>query len=214
MLKMPYYKNEAAVSGAIHGHARHEDALAGVLLGAGFLSYRPVKKLERKVAMTWREQPELAQEIPNGVFIEQPFGTHNAPDFLVKIHEKAILFLEAKSSATTTCPTFNSGGVKEGFLYVFCSKKTNQTTIFLGQSVVTREQQRLIDQHIKEARQRDVELNEQLRALDKNHRGIAYYTRPMILQGGGRSYTNYFTHALRKETEATALKWVEDIAAE
>ena len=99
--------------------------------------------------------------------------------------------------------------MKNDYIYAFCSKKTNETTIFKGSSVITREQQRLIDQHIEEARLRDKELNDKLKELDVNHRGIQYYTRPMIIQGGGASYTNYFQHENRKETEEKVFQFVD-----
>ena len=209
MLKMPYYKNEAATSGAVHNYARHEDAIARILIQNGFLEWTPITKLSKKRAMRWLTHPELAKEVPNGTFIEQPFGTHNAPDFIIKHNDKCVIFLEAKSSATACHPTYNSGGVKPDFLYVFCSKKINQTTIFKGESVITLEQQRLIAEHIMEARKRDEELNKKLRAIDMNHRGIAYYTRPMIIQSGGGDYTNYFAHANRSATETAALDWIK-----
>ena len=208
MLTLPYYKNEAAASGAVHNTARHEDALARVLEENGFLKYPLVSKLNRTAAMEWIQHPELSKEIPDGTFIEQPFGTHNAPDFIVKVNNNFVLFLEAKSSATALHPTYNSGGVKQDLLYVFCAKKTNQTTIFKGSSVITLEQQRLIDEHIIEARKRDEELNDKLAAIDPNHRGISYYTRPMIIQSGGASYTNYFTHTQRQQAENHALDWL------
>jgi len=209
MLTLPYYKNEAAASGAVHNTARHEDALAKVLEENGFLRYPLASKLNRTATMKWKQHPELSKEIPDGTFIEQPFGTHNAPDFIVKVNNNFVLFLEAKSSATALHPTYNSGGVKQDLLYVFCAKKTNQTTIFKGSSVITLEQQRLIDEHIIEARKRDEELNRQLAAIDPNHRGISYYTRPMIIQSGGASYTNYFTHKQRHQAENHALDWLK-----
>jgi len=209
MLTLPYYKNEAAASGAVHNTARHEDAVAKVLEENGFLRYPLASKLNRTATMKWIQQPELSNEIPDGTFIEQPFGTHNAPDFIVKVNNNFVLFLEAKSSATALHPTYNSGGVKQDLLYVFCAKKTNQTTIFKGSSVITIEQQRLIDEHIIEARKRDEELNDKLAAIDPNHRGISYYTRPMIIQSGGASYTNYFTHTQRQQAENHAIDWLK-----
>ena len=209
MLSLPYYKNEAAASGAVHNTARHEDALAKVLENNGFLPYPLSSKLNRTETMKWMTQPELSTDIPDGTFIEQPFGTHNAPDFIVKVNDKFVLFLEAKSSSTALHPTYNSGGVKQNILYVFCARKTNETTIFKGDSVITLEQQRLIDEHIAEARKRDEELNRRLRDIDPNHRGISYYTRPMIIQSGGASYTNYFEHAQRDNAEKHALDWLK-----
>ena len=209
MLTLPFYKNEAAASGAVHNTSRHEDALAKVLEENGFLRYHLSSKLNRNATMKWIHHPELSKKIPDGTYIEQPFGTQNAPDFIVKVNNNFVLFLEAKSSATALHPTYNSGGVKQDILYVFCAKKTNQTTIFKGSSVITLEQQRLIDERIIDARKRDEELNIKLADIDPNHRGISYYTRPMIIQSGGASYTNYFTHKQRQIAENHALDWLK-----
>ena len=209
ILSLPFYKNEAAASGAVHNTARHEDAIASVLEKNGFIRYPLASKLNRRETLKWIHQPQLSKNIPNGTFIEQPFGTHNAPDFIVKFSNNFVLFMEAKSSATALHPTYNSGGVKPDLLYVFCAKKINQTTIFRGSSIITLEQQRLIDEHIIEARKRDEELNSKLKEIDPNHRGISYYTRPMIIQSGGASYTNYFTHEQRQQAEHDALDWLK-----
>jgi hypothetical protein len=209
ILSLPFYKNEAAASGAVHNTARHEDAIASVLEENGFIRYPLASKLNRRETLKWIHQPQLSKNIPNGIFIEQPFGTHNAPDFIVKFSNNFVLFMEAKSSATSLHPTYNSGGVKQDLLYVFCAKKPNQTTIFKGDSVITLEQQRLIDAHIIDARKRDEELNRKLKDIDPNHRGISYYTRPMIIQSGGASYTNYFTHEQRQQAETHAIDWLK-----
>ena len=210
ILKMPYYKNYSAASGAVHNMSCHEDSLADVLVSEGFTLYKPTEKLNSTQTQKWLENPTSGAHIPNMTFIVQPLGTHNSPDFIIKCNHKFI-FLEAKSSETSTTPTFNSGGVKKDYIYAFCSKKTNETTIFKGDSIITREQQRLIDLHIEEARQRDKELNEKLKELDINHRGIQYYTRPMINQGGGASYTNYFKHDERNEVEEKVFKYIEEL---
>ena len=211
MLSSPFYKNEAAASGAVHNTARHEDAIARILEEKGnFIRYPLAFKLNRTETLKWNKNPELSKSIPDGTFIEQPFGTHNSPDFIIKVNYKCVLFLEAKSSSTTLHPTYNSGGVKPDFLYVFCAKKTDQTTIFKGDSVITTEQQRILDKHLIEARKRDKEINRELAAIDPNHRGIQYYTRPMIKQGGGATYTNYFTHQNREEAENYAIEWIKN----
>lgn len=210
ILSLPYFKNECAVSGLVHNVARHEDALSNVFKKHGFLQSQMPDGIKREDALEWSSKPFLAHRIPNGTFIEQPFGTHNSPDFIVKVSNKLVLFIEAKSS-TGTYPLYNSGGVKENFLYVFCSQKTNQTTIYRGESVISIEQQRLIDEHIRDARKRDEELNQKLKELDINHRGICYYTRPMINQSGGKSYTDYFSHAQRKKAENDAIEWIKSM---
>ena len=210
MLSLPYFKNEAAVSGAVHNVARHEDALANVLKKHGFKNGKLPSGIKRDDALKWTKKPELACDIPDGTFIEQPFGTHASPDFIIKVSDKVIIFLEAKS-ATGTYPLYNSGGITQEFLYVFCSKKTNQTTIYMGSSMITLEQQRLIDEHIEEARKRDEVLNAKLKELDSNHRGVCYYTRPMINQTGGKSYKDYFAHEHRIQAEKHVLDWVKGV---
>jgi len=207
MRSMPYFKNEAAASGAVHNVARHEEALSLVLERHGFKKGELPQGIKKEVAMKWLLQPELAHSIPVGTFIEQPFGTHNSPDFIIKVNDKVVLFLEAKSSKDTF-PVYNSGGAKKDFIYVFCSEKTNETTIYKGESIISLEQQKLIDEHIQNAREQDKVLNDKLKEIDENHRGVKYYTRPMICQSGGVSYTNYFKHEHRSEAETRVLDWV------
>jgi hypothetical protein len=210
ILTMAYYKNEAAASGAVHNFARHEDALADVLRkDGGFTKWIPPRKLTTKQVHLWRENPPSATIFPIGTFIEQPLGTHKSPDFIIKPNSEHLLFLECKSSETSCFPMYNSGSVHLDYLYVFCSKKTNETTIYKGDSIINVEQQRLINEHIEDARKRDEILNQQLRSLDNNHRGLTYYTRPMINQSGGREYTNYFTHKDRLQAEQIALEWIK-----
>ena len=168
----------------------------------------PATKLIKKETLLWMDQPHLANGMLNGTFIEQPFGKQQSPDFIVKVSDSFVLFLEAKSSATALAPTYNSGIPHKNFIYIFCAKKTNETTIYKGDSVINNVQQHLIQQHIEEARKRDEELNKALKLIDTNHRGIAYYTRPMILQAGGNNCTNYFTHAHREHAEKAAIQWI------
>lgn len=206
---LPYYKNYPASSGFVHAPANHEEAIAIQLKRFGFRKIVPSNKLNRDSVMNPETRVDSLKDVPNGSFIEQPFGTHQSPDFIVKVSSSIILFFEAKSSETTH-PTYNSGTIEPHFIYIFCSKKTDQTTIFKGESIVTREQQRLLDQHIIEARQRDKDLNDILKEMDPNHRGICYYTRPMYNQSGGQEYTNYFTHSNRIASEEHAIEWVKE----
>ena len=212
MMKMSYYKNMPVTSDNSHNYAHHEDAIADILLEEGFKQYNLCEKLNKKNTMCWITQPELAVNIPISTFIRQPFGTQESPDFIIKVSDKFILFLEAKSS-NNYYPTYNSGGVKLDYLYIFCAKKPNATVIFKGDSIATKEQLQLIKSHIEEARQRDIELNNKLKEMDLNHRGIGYYTRPMIIQSGGASFTNYFTHSRREEVERKAIEWLTEMSS-
>ena len=208
-LKMKYFKNDAAVSGKFH--KKHEDAVAAILEVAGFKKFQPVKKLTKKQIETLliNPTPNNALQIPIGCFIEQPLGSNNSPDFIVKISDTFILPIEAKS-ATGCCPLYNSGSVKRNYLYVFSSKKMNATTIYRGDSVLTLKQEKLLEEHIEKARIMDKEFNAKMATLDTNSRGICYYTRPMIGQKGKAALTNYFTHKDRKLAEQKACDWVND----
>jgi len=207
---MTYVRNKAACSGAVHNTANHEEAIANMLKKNGFKPYDPPKKIKRKNAMKWFDNPKLASDIPNGSYIEQPFGKQSSPDFIVKINGK-VFFIEAKSVDKADKPLYNSGGINTKFIYVFCSKKFNETTIYRGIDIITEKQTKLIQEHIAENRKRDKILNEELKKLDTTHRGVNYYTRPMIGQAGGREYTNYFTHKQRNQVEQNTLDWIKNM---
>ena len=118
------------------------------------------------------------------------------------------LYIECKS-AESTKPLYNSGGVNENYIYIFCSKKTNSTTKYMGNAIITIEQNILIDEHIKKARIMDEILNKKLVELDINKRGICYYTRPMINQHGSATYTNYMTHQNKDKDENNVFNYID-----
>ena len=196
---MPYFRNYSAESGSVHNYAKHEDAITNILILNGFT--RVIK------TGTDKFNTDL---LSNGEFVEQPNGTHDSPDFFLKTSTGKLLAIEAKSSKKGN-PLYNSGGVKSNYLYIFCSEKYNKTTIYKGSLIFPTIQQELIKKHIEEARKRDMILNEKLKALDTEHRGWKYYTRPMINQAGGASFTDYFKHTERKRIEAETIAWVTSL---
>ena len=206
-LDMPYYSNAHVKSGSLHTHAKHEDALKEVMTNAGYSVWKPkvsLKKADERLA-------SFAKDMPRGSFIEQPFSSQQTPDFFVKTWTGKVVPVEAKSSKTSYSPTYNSGGVKAGYFYVFCCQLTDETTIFKGSSIISESQQKLLDEYIKEEKTRVKVLNEKLKECDSSVRGISYYARPMICQSGGAKFTNYFAHESRKEVEASAISALKDI---
>lgn len=200
-LKMPYFKNHAAASGSVHNFANHEEAISELMCKHGYSRFLPPVKLQKKNF----KSDQFLSDMPSKSFVEQPFGTHSAPDFFIKSENNVIIPLEAKSSETSSHPTYNSGGIKQGFYYIFCSKKTNSTTLYKGEDIITIAQQELIDEHIKGEKMRAALLNEKLKNIDINSRGISFYPRPMICQSGGSSFTNYFSHKNRGRDEARVI---------
>lgn len=209
--QLPYYKNEAAGSGLGHKYARHEEAISRVLEANNFTRIILSSKLNRGKGMRWINHPEECTILDIGQFIEQPFGSQQSPDFIIKVSNDFILFLEAKSSETALYPTYNSCIPHQNYIYVFTSKKTNQTTLYKGERIVTLEQERLLKEYIEESRKRDEEFNKRLMdvTVDTNHRGIQFYTRPMIIQKGGKEYVDYFTHSQREQAENGVFEWVK-----
>ena len=217
---LPYYKNHAAASGAVHNFAQHEDAVAAVFNSNGLVHWVPKTNEKPSSEKVWswmdysikNEKPEiqLVTQMPDYSYISQPCGTHDSPDFLVKLNKNIFLGIECKS-ADGYFPMYNSGGIKQNLIYVFCSKKVNATTIYVGKDVLSIEQQKLIDELISKQRLLEKEYNEKLKAIDVHHRGVSYYTRPMIQQSGGAEFTNYFTHTEREQCEQNVYSFIDSI---
>jgi hypothetical protein len=198
--RMKYFKNYSATSGAVHNIAKHEHAVEDVLRGHG------LKRIARKVKIAARDEMLMtgaAPDLPDNTFIPQPCGTHASPDFIVKRDGK-LYFIECKSAKGGT-PMYNSGVPKAQYIYVFCSKKHNQTTVYWGADVLPAEQERLIQEYIAEARTRDQEFNKGLR---ENGYGIEYYTRPMIQHRGSKEIKDYFLNSNRQKFEQRVLDGV------
>jgi hypothetical protein len=209
ILKLPYYKNSPASSSAVHGDSGHEQIIEQELISGGFEKGEALTKNEKKVAREWINCPNSCNR-PSGTFIYQPFGQQSNPDFIVKVSDNLVLFLEAKS-CKNVCPLYNSGGVNLNYLYVFCSKKYNKTTIYFGRDIISDEKLSIIEEWRSTHKILDKKFNDKLNDNAEGHeRGWHVYSRPMIMQQGGAEFTNYFTHKDRKNTEEKALKWVKD----
>lgn len=197
---MSYYKNHAAASGKVHNVAKHEDATEDILAHHG-LNKSKLEKITKEKRDKWLKTRKT-DEMENNTYICQPCGKQNSPDFIVKINNK-LHFLECKSVKGGS-PMYNSGVPKAGYIYILCSEKHNETTLYLGEDVLPREEERLIQEHIQDQRQKDEELNMLLGR--SNSHGISYYTRPMIQHKGGKAKTDYFTHPKRKGLESNVLE--------
>lgn len=215
---MPYFKNYAAASGAVHNIASHETAVEILMKDNGLTEWKPFIKPSHETVWNWintshqnisQEKPVIiVNDMPNHSYLSQPCGTHDSPDFIIKLDECIIFGIECKSVDKGYTPMYNSGGIKQQLIYVFCSKKTDSTTIYCGKDIMTLDQQKLLDELIEKQRIIEKEYNEKLKECDVNHRGISYYTRPMIQQNGGASYTNYFIHRDREKCEQNVYEYL------
>lgn len=181
-----------------------ENNIENILKAKGLNKFAPTKQWKKYNNWEYNlinNKDQLKNLIPNNNFICQPFGTQQNPDFIIHVNNK-IAFLEAKSCKEKK-PMYNSGGIHHSYIYAFCSKNTNKTTLYKGSDIITQEQKKLIEEHIRKARTRDEELNKKLHELDSNNRGVCFYTRPMIQQRGNN--TDYFNHENRDKCEQNVM---------
>ena len=117
-------------------------------------------------------------------YIAQLNGIQASPDFRVFLNDSKTVDIECKSSKQTY-PTYNGGLPKEGVIYIFSSKRYNETTIFFADDVVSTKK-----------RQQFASLVEELNSVLKVHqmdeewqedsRGFDFYIRNMYVQNGGQ----------------------------
>jgi hypothetical protein len=202
---MEYYKNYASASGAVHNISCHEDAVEDLLLLHGLSDQYRDRRITVKQREAWLKDP-YSCDLPDNTYIAQPCGTHNSPDFIIKLNGRAY-FIECKSSKQAY-PTYNSGLPKDSYIYIFCSKKYDATTVYFGKDIVSRQQRAAIDQHLPRLDALVAELNSLLADCDIHERGLALYPRAMWNQKGGGCYTDYFSHPSRVECEQGVLSAV------
>ncbi len=195
---MPYYKNYAAASGAVHNVAKHEDAVEDKLKKHG-LSYLQKGGIKQKQRDAWLNDADHSS-MPDNSYISQPCGTHNSPDFIVKV-DGDLHFIECKS-AKGNKPMYNSGIPKEKYIYVFCSEKHDETTIYRGAHVCSPEVYEMLQECIREHRKIDEKYNAML--INENS-VLQHYTRPMIMHNQNAAY---FNEAVRSEHEQGVLNAV------
>ena len=91
------------------------------------------------------------------------------------------------------------------FIYIFCTKKYNETTIYFAEDVVSDADREWLDETV-------VLLNELLteqqkkKPIDEFNRGFDFYIRNMYTQAG-RGKKDYFKHSQRKSCESNVLNY-------
>lgn len=138
------------------------------------------------------------------VFWSQPNGPQRSPDFRVKMTKKKFLDIELKSSKEYS-PLFNGGLPKKNTVYIFCSKKYDETTIFFGRDIISDRKRRRYDLLIAELREVLIKHQAKPGWVDKN-RGFDFYIRNMFIQRGGGARKDYFRHPDRELVETNVFR--------
>jgi len=213
ILAMGYYKNENARSGEFK--PGHENAVAYVLEQNGFQCFtqKDVPQLKKGHLKEWWENgfgddlDELLADLPKGCFVLQPGGSQSFPDIIVKDFEGRWVALECKSGKDY-CPMWNDNTPKPGAAYIMSSGKLNETTMFMGDDVITPEQQKIINEGIEQLAKLAESISDKVKELDEHNRGFILSSRRQFFQQGGKEKTNYFTHSDRKDCEQKVLEFL------
>ena len=159
-----------------------------------------IECLNLRYAGNSQDNPEHENQVEellkkfNLTYEYQPNGIQNSPDFRVHYNGKKY-DIECKSSKGAY-PMYNGGLPKEGVIYIFSSKKYNETTVFFADDVVSKEKREMYNNLITELND-TLKKYQQLNEWQEDPRGFDYYIRNMFVQSGGRIKTDYFTHAER-----------------
>ena len=112
--------------------------------------------------------------------------------------------IEAKSGEGV-CPSWNDNLPKKDAIYIFTSTGKEDTTIFLGQDVLSSVKEKLLTDFHNKLQAESNLLKEKLEELDTCNRGFNHYVRSKFQQGGGEEKVNYLTHKDRAKCEKNAL---------
>jgi len=212
ILEMGYYKNENARSGDYQ--PGHEDAVADVLTKHGFQGFeqKDFPNLKRGHLKTWwnngfsNQLDEVLADMPKGSYILQPGGTQSFPDILIKDFNGRMVALECKSGKGTH-PMWNDSTPKHGAAYIMSSGRTNETTLFMGDDVFSKEEADVIAEYNEKFEALKKECFQELSKVNNFDRGWLYSHRRQFFQQGGGAKTNYFTHVDRQRCEHRVLEF-------
>jgi hypothetical protein len=178
---------------------QHENQVADVFREHGFVIISK-KEFKQKYSSDYSLLPDMTA-------VHQPNGSQQPPDFVFKINGKTY-GLECKSgSETKTCPMYNSTNPGVDTFYVFCCKKYNETTVFIGGDVMPERIRKRIEYAWSVQEAIVDETNDELSEMEENTRGFQLYPRRMVTQQGPNSMVDYFTHAERSWCESNVLNY-------
>ena len=133
-------------------------------------------------------------------YVAQPNGIQASPDFRVTLDNGKTVDIECKSSQQTY-PTYNGGLPKRGVIYIFSSKRYNETTIFFAEDVVFDDTGQWLEETIDAVQET---LDQRRKVKPEDSRGLDYYVRNMFVQSGAGK-KDYFKHNDRQLCEQNVL---------
>ena len=136
-------------------------------------------------------------------FEYQPNGDQQSPDFRVTLDDGKTVDIECKSSKQPY-PTYNGGLPKKGVVYIFSSRRYNETTVYFAEDIVSDKKREQFSDLIEEL---DVVLKRHQSNPDwEDPRGLDFYIRNMYVQNGAGK-KDYFKHQDREKCEQRVLNY-------
>ena len=235
LFNMPYFKNYDAASGAAHNISNHESAIEDVFIINGMsrasanIGKKKVKIIDEGAELTkaldslgrssveardaWISGDLTGCKLKNGEYIKQPCSKNNNPDFLLRINNR-VYAIEAKSVDDSYSPVYNSGSPKNNCIYVFASKNTNSTAVYLGKEYWMTEDGRELNSDktfisLYEAMHSAAKALSELMKSKNLQTGANFYLRDMWIHSGEQEHTNYFKEPRRTEWFNRVLEFVK-----
>lgn len=199
ILKMKYFAGSYLDS-------EHENIIKNIFISHKFKEQKI--NISKKLKLQALETGKLPI-LDNLCFVYQPCGKNNSPDFIIKNNDK-IYFIECKSVKNGSSPVYNSGFPNQKYLYIFTSGKYNETTVFYGHQIVSKELMDIYEHYLEKIKNLEKKL---VSELEDNHEhnlfGLSYYVRDMFVHKGKNGKTNYFLNKERTRIEQEVLDSLE-----
>lgn len=113
------------------------------------------------------------------MFIFQPFGSQQYPDFLV-FEKKYILPVEAKFSKKGTRPMWNSGLPRSNGLYVYGAREHEKIVVFCGADIVSLDESIRLHNFFSKLKKLENEFNQEY--MSNQEYGFVVYSRKAFEQ--------------------------------
>ena len=150
------------------------------------------------------KNPSEGKTFPNRSFVYKPC---DEMDLFIKLCDNfylPIIFLKSKE----THPKYDKE-IYMDYLYVFTSKVTDQTVLYLGKDILTLLQKKIIDQYTRRIRNEISSLNMNLLKIDEKKRGLKIRNNIELYHSGERiESTSYFTHPDRDKNLKNVIQFI------
>ncbi len=150
------------------------------------------------------KNPTDGKTFPSKSFVYKPC---DEMDLFIKLCDNfylPIIFLKSNN----THPVYNKKIIMD-YLYVFTSKTTDKSVLYLGKDILTKLQEKIINQYTKRIRNEINNLNMNLLKIDENKRGLKVRSKIELYHSGERlDSINYFTHPNRDEGLKNVIQYI------